>query len=585
MKLCPSCKLRYPEEATQCFVDRTALIAAPDPYLGAVVAGRYRIEEVLGSGGMSTVYRAMGSGGERPVAVKIFRRELLGDGKLRERFRREAANTRRLAHRNIIEILDEGELDDGVPFLVMELLQGNTLEGVLKRANGALGIERAVHLLRQLAAGLARAHDFQVLHRDLKPENLYVCPQPDGSELLKILDFGIGRFTHDTRLTNSGEIFGTPQYMAPERITSTEAGTAADLYAMGCIMYRCVTGVLPFVAKDVTGFLVQHLREIPRPPRLLNAMVPPELDALILQCLEKEPALRPVDAHAIERALSALGASHPLPRRPSGGLLPQVPAVRTIPPEVVRTSVHGMFTAESASRWGRRVEIFGAMLSRAFPSGTTPALAESFGALRSTALRMTEVHAQWRVQQQRIDALAAQARDAHERFGRAMDALGEDLSQSRQRAQAAHAEVHHARELRRDAQEQFARAHAAVLALGADVVAGPEAVERYRSASTALDSAAGLQERARAAGEAALAREAEGKDLAFQIEALRAQLEHVAQTSEDEEAAVQTEVGALATDLAQMEASLVGAANALTTALRGREDLAALFRELETNAA
>ncbi|MBK8694730.1 MAG: serine/threonine protein kinase [Deltaproteobacteria bacterium] len=266
MKLCPTCKLRYPTEATHCFVDRTALILAPDPYLGSVIAGRYRIEEVIGSGGMSTVYRAMGNAGDRPVAVKVFRKELVGDSKLRERFRRESTNTRRLAHRNVIEILEEGDLDDGVPYLVMEYLHGATLETVLKRAKGPLPIERSVDLMLQLAAGLARAHDFQVLHRDLKPENLYVCPLPDGSELLKILDFGIARCLLDTRLTGTGEIFGTPQYMAPERITSTEAGIPADLYALGCIMFRCVTGRLPFAAKDVTSFLIQHLREQPPSP-------------------------------------------------------------------------------------------------------------------------------------------------------------------------------------------------------------------------------------------------------------------------------------------------------------------------------
>ena len=296
MKLCPTCKLRYPTEATHCFVDRTALIQAPDPYLGAVIAGRYRIEEVIGTGGMSTVYRAMGNAGDRPVAVKVFRKELVGDSKLRERFRRESTNTRRLAHRNVIEILEEGDLDDGVPYLVMEYLHGATLEVVLKRAKGPLPIERAVDLMLQLAAGLARAHDFQVLHRDLKPENLYVCPLPDGSELLKILDFGIARCLLDSRLTGTGEIFGTPQYMAPERITSTEAGIPADLYALGCIMFRCVTGQLPFSAKDVTSFLIQHLREAPPAPRSLNPAIPADLEALILQCLEKDPARRPVDA-------------------------------------------------------------------------------------------------------------------------------------------------------------------------------------------------------------------------------------------------------------------------------------------------
>ena len=584
MKLCPTCKLRYPTEATHCFVDRTALILAPDPYLGSVIAGRYRVEEIIGSGGMSTVYRAMGNAGDRPVAVKVFRKELVGDSKLRERFRRESTNTRRLAHRNIIEILEEGDLDDGIPYLVMEYLHGATLELVLKRAQGPLGIDRAVDLMLQLAAGLARAHDFQVLHRDLKPENLYICPLPDGSELLKILDFGIARCLLDTRLTGTGEIFGTPQYMAPERITSTEAGIPADLYALGCIMFRCVTGQLPFSAKDVTSYLIQHLRETPPSPRALNPAVPVDLEALILQCLEKDPARRPVDAHAIERALTLLGTRHPRARRASGSFVAPTPPARSLPP-ASSASLHGMFAADSASRWGRRSEILSQMLTRAFPNGTTPDLSGAFGRLRATITAMSDVHARWLQEQRRLDALSGVAREAQARFGRAMDALGQDLSQSRQRAQVARAQVAAATASLEARGEPFREAHAAVVALGAGAAPTVEVADRYRAATAALEALLPQAEQLRRAQEAVRQGDDEVKDLEFQIDALRSQLERVSQASESEAAEAQPRIEGLASQLAEMEGVLVRSASELTMAMRGRQELDALFHELESDAA
>lgn len=584
MKLCPTCKLRYPTEATHCFVDRTALIHAPDPYLGAVIAGRYRIEETIGAGGMSTVYRALGNAGDRPVAVKIFRKELVGDAKLRERFRREATNTRRLAHRNVIEILEEGELDDGVPYLVMEYLHGATLEVVLKRAQGPLPLERAIDLMAQVTAGLARAHDFQVLHRDLKPENLYVCPQPDGTELVKILDFGIARCLLDTRLTGTGEIFGTPQYMAPERITTTEAGIPADLYALGCILFRCATGQLPFSAKDVTSYLIQHLREPPPSPRSLNALIPVELDALILQCLEKDAARRPVDAHAIERALADIGARHPLPRRPSGSPAPPAQPARSIPP-VHHTSMHGMFATDSATRWGRRSEILSAMLTRAFPQGTSPELSAAYGRIRSTVVQMADVHGRWLHEQMCLDSLARTAKEAQERFGRAMDALGQDLSQARQRTQTALSQAASAEASLKVRGEPFRAAHAAVVALGAGASPTVEVADRYRAAMSALEALLPKAEELRRAQEEVQLGEAEVKDLEYQIEALRAQLDRVSHASEDERGQAQPRVERLAAQLAEMENVLVRAASELTTAMRGKPELEALFTELESDAA
>ncbi len=572
-------------EAVQCIVDRTVLVVVPDPLLGTLVAGKYQIESILGAGGMATVYRAQTARSGRAVAVKVFRRELSNDARLRERFRREATSTRRLAHPNIIEILDQGETDDGTPFMVMEYLEGQTLEHLLKKSPGPMPVPRVLDLMAQVTAGLARAHDFQVIHRDLKPDNLYVVHDEGGAgERVKILDFGIARYLLDSRLTTSGEIFGTPQYMAPERITGTEAGTAADLYALGCIAFRCATGRLPFQAGDVTAFLIAHLRDAPPSPRALVPEVPAELDALIVQLLAKRPEDRPADARAVERALGALVARHPRPRRHSGAYLAPTPPAR-LAHDTRATSAGGMFSAVAIERWGRRTELLGEMLRRAFPHGADARLYAALGRLRATVTAMAEVHAQWLTDQTRADALADRTRDAQLRFGRAMDALATDLHVAREAVTEAVRAASTTETRVGPLMQPFLRAHAEVLAFGATPTAPvADVLARYREACAALESAAPYVDEHRDRLAERTRREGEVRDLEFQIGSLRAQLERASQAGEDEMQGVQRRLEIAATQLAAMEAELVKAAGELTGALRGRPNLDDLFAALESDA-
>ena len=221
MKSCPQCKLKYPDDSTACFLCGGGLVALKDPLIGVTIAGRYQIEEVLGQGGMATVYAARHRLVDRPCAVKVMSAQYTRNEVIRERFRREAKAAQKLAHPNIIEIFDQGETPDGLVFLVMELLQGETLADVLE--HGKVPLDRGLPIMIQIARALARAHDLEVIHRDLKPENIFLARLPNGADLVKLLDFGIARSMQDSRLTGAGEVFGTPQYMAPERITSTEA--------------------------------------------------------------------------------------------------------------------------------------------------------------------------------------------------------------------------------------------------------------------------------------------------------------------------------------------------------------------------
>ena len=301
MKSCPQCKLKYPDDAAGCFLCGGRLSAIQDPLIGVTIAGRYQIEEVLGQGGMATVYAARHRLVDRPCAVKVMSPQYTRNEVIRERFRREAKAAQKLAHPNIIEIFDQGETPDGLVFLVMELLRGETLADVLE--HGKVPLDRGLPIMIQIARALARAHDLEVIHRDLKPENIFLARLPNGADQVKLLDFGIARSMQDSRLTGAGEVFGTPQYMAPERITSIEAGPAADLYSLGVIIYEMVTGTFPFDATDVTTYFIKHLKEAPVSPKKHDASIPGELERLVMECLAKDAKDRPVDAHRVNTDL------------------------------------------------------------------------------------------------------------------------------------------------------------------------------------------------------------------------------------------------------------------------------------------
>jgi len=569
----------------RCIVCRAPLVLVPDPLIGAVVGGKYFIESILGAGGMATVYRARVGNADRAVAVKVFRKELANDLKLRERFRREATSTRRLAHPNIIEIIDQGDMDDGIPFMVTELLEGMTLEAWLKQNPGPMPLPMLLDRAAQMLAGLARAHDFQVIHRDLKPDNLFLATTPDGDERMKILDFGIARYMLDSPLTGTGQIFGTPQYMAPERITGIEAGPAADLYALGCILFRCATGRLPFHAGDVTAYLIHHLRDVPPSPRSLNPELPPELDALILRSLEKAPENRPADARAMERAIAALAERNPRPRRRSGVHVAPTPIARAV--QAQKSTVQGgMFSAMGVERWGRRTELFGTMVLRAFPRGAEARYYAALGRLRATVTAMAGVHASWLGDQTRADAVADRTRDAQQRFGRAMDALSADLHAAREALDRARADAATRESAARPLIDPFVTLHASIAALGPTPALPPrELYERYQAATAALAEALPHAEELRDAQAAHASAEREVRDLEFQIDAMRKQLDRVSLQGEDEMKGIQRRLEIAATQLAAMEAELLKDAGELTEALRGRRELDDLFAALEADAA
>jgi serine/threonine protein kinase len=421
MKSCPHCNLRYPSDSTTCFLDGETLVGLRDPWLSGTVAGRYVLDELIGMGGMASVYRARILLTDQLCAVKLLNPQLALDDTTRERFRREAKHAQRLSHPNIIEIFDQGDASDGTPFLVMELLEGESLSELI--AAGPTPLERALPIIVQMARALARAHDFEVIHRDLKPENVFLLH----GDRVKLLDFGIARCNQDVRLTSAGEVFGTPEYMAPERATSSDAGPGADLYALGVIMFEMLTQQLPFDAPSPAGILTKHM--VDPPPRLRDFMpeLPAQLEQLILDLLAKSPDARPVDAHQVLKVLGEIAVDARIAIEPAGDRTSERPLRR--------------LSSLPTQRWIRRADVVESIV-RAVHGESLPleaqatlrvmkACANEFAALRERGISA----------QESLDHMHREWKEGRVQQGKAMDELTIHVSKVREEARVLRAGV------------------------------------------------------------------------------------------------------------------------------------------------
>ncbi|KAB2381631.1 serine/threonine-protein kinase [Actinomadura montaniterrae] len=288
---------------------------------GLELAGRYRLEEPLGRGGMGEVWRGVDLRLRRPVAVKILPLAMAADPASVARFRREAEIAATLNHPGITTVFDIDEHqygDERLLFLVMELMQGRDLQRTLGEHPGGMPIERVKDLAVQILDAMSAAHGRGIVHRDLKPANLFLLE----SGRVKVCDFGIARLADATKITATGGSAGTPMYMAAEQIQGRTVDQRTDLYAFGCVLYEMLTGA-PWVdtGAGLAAILYQHLEQIPAPPRSLRADVPEHLNALVLELLAKRPDDRPHDATAVIARLNGAGAE----------TLPQAPSPETVP--------------------------------------------------------------------------------------------------------------------------------------------------------------------------------------------------------------------------------------------------------------
>lgn len=272
---------------------------------GSTFANRYDVKEILGQGGMGTVFRAMDRELGEAIAIKTLKKEFLDqDPTALDRFRSEIRLARRISHRNVVRTHDIGE-HAGVYYITMEYVEGKSLRELI-RARGRLPVSVTLSVGKQLARALEIAHEQGIIHRDIKPHNMVV--EPNG--VLKVMDFGIARLAlqpQESGVTQAGSIVGTPEYMAPEQVMGKELDARVDLYAAGCVLYEALTGKPPITAETPYQLVARLLEDIPERVRTLNVDVPPALDELISQLLAKDPAMRPASALELHDRLAGIG--------------------------------------------------------------------------------------------------------------------------------------------------------------------------------------------------------------------------------------------------------------------------------------
>lgn len=284
---------------------------------GRLLDGRYRIEQLVGGGGMASVWRGRDQRLDRPVAIKMLSGEGLGLPMALERFAREARAVGRLSHPNVVSVYDVGT-QDGQPYLVMELVEGPTVATLL--ADGPLPLADVLAIAAQVCDGLAAAHTAGIVHRDIKPANLIVT----SGGVVKICDFGVARLLDQAgngSLTGPATAWGSPSYMAPEQINADPVDARTDLYAVGCTMYAMLTGAPPFTSGGPLGILRQHLARSPEPLRVRRPDVPPRVEALVGHLLAKQPDERPPEAAIVQARIAAALDDPAIASAPHGPML------------------------------------------------------------------------------------------------------------------------------------------------------------------------------------------------------------------------------------------------------------------------
>ncbi len=343
--LCPFCGLDHDGSTNVCPKTQEKL-GSVHKMGGSTLDGKYRVESVIGAGGMGVVYEGRHKGIDRRVAIKFLTPETCTNNEVRQRFINEAKIAAALGHKNIVAVLDLGETTEGVPYIVMEYLEGESLSDHIE-SQGVLRFDRAVPLTMQVLDGLHAVHSEGIIHRDLKPENVFLARQSGGEEIVKLLDFGISRLGRDdssaTRLTEAGKVYGTPYYVSPEQAEGRlDVDHRADIYSVGVLLYEMVTGYLPFRAKSYATLMVDIITRPPPDPRDYLPELPVDLVAVINKALAKTPSVRYGSAKEMSAALSIFQNR---PSMPPSSTTSQPPARRSSPrpsdPGTARDSLTG----------------------------------------------------------------------------------------------------------------------------------------------------------------------------------------------------------------------------------------------------
>jgi serine/threonine-protein kinase len=312
--VCPACNLRY-EKGEFCAKDGTPLIVDPaaragkPELIGRVLADRYRIQRLIGEGGMGQVFEAQHVNINKRFAIKLLRPEIVSNAEAVARFRQEAWSASSIGHENIIEIDDFATLPDGSVYLAMEFLDGRSLAERMREPE-PISVVEGLDIFLQVSAGLGAAHDKGIIHRDMKPENVFIAVKRDRL-VAKILDFGIAKVSGTdggNKMTRTGAIFGTPHYMSPEQALGKPLDHRSDVYSVGVIMYELFTGRVPFEAESFMGILTKHIMAQAVPPRQMapEREIPYEVESLIMRAMAKEPNDRIQSMHDLGAEIHGL---------------------------------------------------------------------------------------------------------------------------------------------------------------------------------------------------------------------------------------------------------------------------------------
>ncbi len=547
-----------------------------DEYIGKVVAGRYRLETLLGEGGMGVVYRARHVLIDRVVALKLIRPDLRGETHLRAWMLREARAANRVDHAHIVDIHDVGETEDGELYLVMEYLVGQSLSH--ECGKGPMPLARAVDILEQMCAALARAHDLGVVHRDLKSDNIMLTSRGGRRDFVKILDFGLAALARDPRLAPKGAVFGTPEYMSPEQARGEDATAQSDLYALGILFYEMVTGQLPYRSNDRETLLEMQRTQAAPTPKKLRQDLPAAAEAIIMKLLEKEPRKRFRDGHHLQEELKAFQRS--LPQTPWDA--PANTNVQDVPQQVAPPPppTHHV---PPVIEWGTRSAHFQRMVARAYPNGKAPPDVQgAVEKLWEVSAKASRLEGELASHSRKLEAIERRGRALRAEIGRKVEELAAEESRTLREAGSEREEAERVlgtiKQSEKRATEAASRADQTAKEVR-DVATLRRVFEEAGAARAQVEELARISQRHE--GRAAQREEA-AKDLRRQIDELKAQLSRYGDALENDLATGRERIATRVREALGYESAFVQSTALLMTHLKGRPECRELIEELES---
>jgi serine/threonine-protein kinase len=524
---------------------------------------------------MGAVYRARHLLIDRVVAIKILQPERRGEEHFRAWFLREARAVNRINHANIVDINDFGETEDGLAYLVMELLVGESLANVIMRGPMDLGI--SIDILEQTTAALARAHDLGVVHRDLKPDNIQLINKGGRRNFVKLLDFGLARLSRDGRLAAKGAVFGTPEYMSPEQARGEDATPLSDIYSLGVLLYEMLTSRLPYAAHDRDGYIEAHKYKTPTPPTKYVPNLDPEAVRIILTLLEKDPMHRFRDAHHLLEELKTLQ------RRIGGGVGPWDPSTTGMEKGATGPMFTNRAIFDEVAQWALRATLFGRMVARAYPGGGGPQkVVSALEDLWQLAAATTRLEGELQAEIKRNEQLQRRGRDFRAQVGRRIEDLSREKSRLEREIAAAEVDLQRLRQEYERASDELTRARATISSIdkGRD-----EMTAELRAAyETAGAAAAKKQARAEAVAkvETKIQKWQEEADrIEDQLNEFRNQLDRQSVAIEDDRETGQNRLQSKMQEREEYRTKLEQLADTLSAHFHSKPECKTLFEELQ----